>query len=159
MMTQDRNKYIDQLHQQHFNRLIRIAYRQTGDMEVAKEFVQDVFLQAIEKYETVSTHENPAAWLTVVLSNRTLNYRRLTERRGEVPYDDWLKDVLHYTEDHSLEDLLPAGLSDHEKQILIWRFKEQMDHRTIANMLGISEAASRHRLSRAVKHCSKLLEK
>lgn len=159
MRNQDKNTYIEQLHHQHFNRLIRLAYRQTGDIEIAKELVQDVFVQALLDYEILVSHENPGAWLSLVLSNRALNYRRLLERRAEVPLEPWLEDALFAHTDHSLEEVLPAELSKSEREILLWRFRDQMDHRTIANLLGVSEAACRTRLTRALKRCEKLLTK
>ena len=39
-MNEDRNEFIHQLHIKFYRRLIRTAYRETGDMETAADLVQ-----------------------------------------------------------------------------------------------------------------------
>ena len=43
-MNEDRNEFIHQLHIKFYRRLIRTAYRETGDIETASDLVQEVFV-------------------------------------------------------------------------------------------------------------------
>ena len=58
-----------------------------------------------------------------------------------------------------LLELLPAQLSENEKNILIWRFEQRMDYRDIGQRLGISETGSRSRVFRILAKCKKYLKK
>lgn len=53
----------------------------------------------------------------------------------------------------SLDLLLPKQLSREEREILVWRFEQQMEYREIADRLGISEVGCRSRVSKAIAHC------
>ena len=58
----------------------------------------------------------------------------------------------------AIRELLPDALSDKDREILLLRFEKKMDHPDIAEYYGISESASRKRLSRALKNCRKLMK-
>ena len=93
----------------------------------------------------------------ITVKNLALNERRKGNRHPAVPLDS-----LDYKADHAqecpLEAILPRQLKPEEKQILLWRFEDQLDYREIADRLGISEAACRSRVSRAVARCRQYLE-
>src|SRR5262245_3454299 len=78
---------------QHEPSLLRYAFRLTGDAELAREVVQDVFAKLISK-----THAAPAAeagrngtvaWLYAVCRNRAIDVRR-KERRMRIATIDEL---------------------------------------------------------------------
>lgn len=71
-----------------------------------------------------------------------------------------IDDIFHLSapqEDRGLLELLPAALPEEDKQLLAWRYDDQMDYRMIADRLGISETACRSRVFRALERCRKLL--
>ena len=80
----------------------------------------------------------------------------MTSRRSEVPLSDELpaKDDLSA----GLSEVLPAGLSQEDQDILRMKYEAQLNHTEISNQLGISETACRSRLSRALARCKKILE-
>ena len=61
----------------------------------------------------------------------------------------------------SFDEILPDSLaiSAKDREILLLRFEKKMDHPDIAEYYGISESASRKRLSRALKNCRKFCAK
>ena len=155
-MNENRSEFIHQLHIKFYRRLIRTAYRETGDMETAADLVQEVFMLATLHYDTLRTYDAPEAWLHLTLHYQVLNQRRMTSRRSEVPLSDELpaKDDLSA----GLSEVLPAGLSQEDQDILRMKYEVQLNHTEISNQLGISETACRSRLSRALARCKKLLE-
>ena len=93
-----------------------------------------------------------------VLQNLALNERRRVKRHPETSLDSLLN-LAGETPANALEDMLPKQLSKADREILIWRFEQNMDYDEIADRLGISETGCRSRVSRAVKHCRELMEK
>ena len=56
-----------------------------------------------------------------------------------------------------LTELLPTKLPQEDREVLIWRFEQELEYKEIANRLGISETGSRSRVFRALERCRKLL--
>ena len=137
-----------------YRRLIRTAYRETGDMETAADLVQEVFVLATLQYDSLRTYDAPEAWLLLTLHYQVLNQRRLVTRHNEVPYPEELPAT---DTGNDLSELLPAGLSQEDQDIIRMKYEMGLDHTEIANRLGISETACRSRLSRALSRCKKLL--
>lgn len=75
----------------------------------------------------------------------------MTARHNEVP----LPEDIPVSADSGLSELLPAGLSPEEQAIIRMKYETGLD----PNRLGISEAACRSRLSRALSRRKKLLKK
>lgn len=111
---------------------------------------------ALVQKKDFTTHPNPEGWFTLVVGYLCKNERRLLRSHSEVP----LESVFHLAAPETTDDLLellPEELPDPDKQILILRFGKQMDHRMIADYLGLSESASRSRFSRALERCRDLV--
>ena len=92
-----------------------------------------------------------------VLQNFVMNERRRIKRHPEASLDS----LLYMTGENlsnSLEEMLPKQLSQSDREILMWRFEQNMDYDEIAERLGISEVGCRSRVSRAVKRCRELLQ-
>ena len=154
-MNEDRNEFIHQLHTKFYQRLIRTAYRETGDMETAADLVQEVFVLATLQYNILRSYDAPEAWLHLTLHYQVLNQRRLAARHNEMPFPEELPAS---DADTGLSELLPAGLSREDQDIIRMKYEMGLNHTEIANRLGISETACRSRLSRALSRCKKLLD-
>ena len=155
----DNHARFSELFLREYTNLIRLAYRLTGSREQAEDLVQSAFLLALARQEELLAHPSPGGWLAVTLRNLVLNERRRRKRE-----QDWLareetppcpggrEDPVR------LEELLPVQLSREERQILIWRYELQLDYPAIGERLGISQAAARMRVSRALARCRELLD-
>lgn len=155
-MAQDWNEWLSGLYTTCYPRMYRVAFRLTGSSEMAEELIQDVFLMALFRREVVAAHPKPEAWLMVTLVNLAKN-----ERRRKSPQEIPLETLFHLPAPETpgkIEDLLPPGLSQEDRQVLLWRFEEALSHREIGNRLGISENGSRSRVFRALQACRRLLE-
>ncbi len=155
----DNHARFSELFLREYTNLIRLAYRLTGSREQAEDLVQSAFLLALARQEVLLAHPSPGGWLAVTLRNLVLNERRRMKRE-----QDWLAreetpPCLGGREDPvRLEELLPVQLSREERQILIWRYELQLDYPAIGERLGISQAAARMRVSRALARCRELLD-
>ena len=153
-MTQDGNKWIEALYKGEFERLYRAAYRMTGSEESARELVQETFALALFHGKELREHPKPGGWLTNTLLHLIRNQRRL-QATLEVSLETLFNAPA--PEEATVEELLPSKLSEDDRRVLIWRFKQRLDYDEIANRLGISESGCRSRVARAVARCKKLL--
>ncbi|MFJ8692156.1 RNA polymerase sigma-70 factor [Streptomyces roseolilacinus] len=145
-------------------RLEAIAYRLLGSASEAEDAVQETFLrwQAAD----VEHVEVPGAWLTKVLTNLCLNQLTSARARRETYVGQWLPepllggdpmlgpaDTAEQRESVSYAVLtLMERLTPNERAVYVLREAFDYPHREIAEILGITEAASQQILHRAKKH-------
>lgn len=149
------DSFIEPLYNDEYQRLFAVAYRKTGNLELAQDLVQDTFLLAIFNQKKLMDHPKPEAWLMQTLRNLILNELRLPLYKTVS-----LHEAVEFpasTESTPIALLLPTQLHDSERQVLIMRFEQQMSYLEMSKQLGISEALCRKRVSQAVIHCRELL--
>ena len=164
-MEQSWDEQFTALYITQFPQLYRLAYRWLGSRERAEDVVQTAFTIMKMEQETMVSHPKPEAWLAATLvnllkneqrrmANRELSLEALTEERenGGPPLQ-----IASPPPDPGIREILPGGLSEEDRQVLIWRFEEGLSYREIADRLGISEGGSRNRLSRALQKCRDLM--
>lgn len=72
---------LEALFRSEYGRLVRALSVSTGDVERARDAVQDAFVQASRHWATVSRYDDPALWLRRVAVHRVLDQRRGDQRR------------------------------------------------------------------------------
>lgn len=112
------------LYRANYDRLCRVAYRLTACAETSHDLVQDTFLLALFHRQELLEHPKPEAWL-VTLVNLARNERRRFSHR-ELPLDALFALPAPQAEEN-LEHLLPARLGPQDRQVLLWRFRDQLD--------------------------------
>ena len=151
-----RENAIEALYEREYDTLCRAAYRTLGDWEAAQDLVQDTFLLALLRQDGLPNHPAPGGWLTQTLRNLIRNERRRLVSHSAVPLDD-AYGLPSSEPETPLRDILPAGLSEQERELLALRFEQQWSYRELGERLGISEGACRIKLFRTVEKCRKLL--
>ncbi len=149
-MTEERSKLFDELYIRNYDRLVHIGYRLLGSREQAEELTQETFLLALVRIGDLAAHPCPEGWLTVTLINLIKNERRRYAFQ-EVPLNDM--DLPPWEDREPLDHLLPVDIPKEDRQLLIWRYEEQLSCEEIADRLGISHTACRSRISRALARC------
>ena len=154
-MNRAHNEFISELHEKYAEQMIQLTYRRIGDKELAKDLVQEAFLTACFKVETLHEHKNPAGWLFKTVSYLTTREMGKFYHSKEVPINGDI--ASEDSEFIPLEFILPNELSKDERQIICWRLIDDISYKEIAEMEGITEAASRKRFSRAIQNCKEYL--
>lgn len=156
-MERQQLKFIEELVISHSKRMAEAAYRHTGSRETAEDLVQEVFILACAKIDTVFAHEKPVGWLYTTLNNLT---RREMDRAYHTEQSISPTEEAANTReiDLSLETLLPEGLTEDEREILLLRVGRGCSFAEISELLGISAPACRKRYERARAECRRLIE-
>jgi len=147
------------LYLEHGVALFRLAYRLVGAREDAEDVVHDVFVglpEALRRYEERGSF---GAWLKRVTARMALMRLRCGKRRREVSLDDAAgqAEPPRASERDGLQAAVNS-LPDHLRVVLVLKEIEGYGHAEIAVLLGISEGASRVRLTRALKRLRHELE-
>ena len=151
-MTSGQKEIIGQLMRQYAPLMVQLTFRRTGDPQLAEELVQETFLTACKKADIVCSHEKPLAWLYQTLQYLTMKEINKACHSREQSSEE-LYDLAVADDPPSFHEILPRNLTTEERRILILRFEHRLSHREIAEALGISEAACRKQVSRALQKC------
>ena len=147
------------LYLEHGAALFRLAYRLVGAREDAEDVVHDVFVglpEALRRYEERGSF---AGWLKRVTARVALMRLRRGKRRREVTLDYAAgRAGPPATLDRDGLQAAVNTLPDQLRAVLVLKEIEGYAHAEIAELLGISEGASRVRLTRALKVLREELE-
>lgn len=127
-----------------------------GDAELAGEATDEAMTRAFERWNRISTLENPAGWVYRVglnwakrqMRRRSYDVTPLAAptRTGELP-----------TPDLSLWRALD-GLSTDHRTVVVLRYAEDWSVNQIAEALEVAAGTVKSRLHRALKHLREELE-
>ena len=143
------------LYDEHYRRLVRLAWLLTRDEHRAEELVQDAFVDLHQRWDRLADQSAAAGYLrTSVLNRSRSNLRHLKVVREHRP--DQLLDVAS-AESHALERLQHQqimaavnNLPGRQREVLILRYYGQLSEAEIAAALGISKGAVKSHASRGL---------
>jgi len=149
-----------ELYDAHAPRVFRLAYRLTGDAELAREFTQDTFVRAFHRLADFRGDAAFSTWIhritVTVVANAMRKVRRLRERETDLTDLDSAhpasgKDGSRRIDPDLRERLAKAidALPDIYRTTLIMHDLEGYTHTEIASVLGVAEGTCKSRLSAA----------
>lgn len=156
-MERQQNSFLEELMTQHSCSMVQAAFRKTGCNETSEDLVQDVFLLACLKVNTVMRHEKPVAWLYDTL-NKLIMRELAKAHHTDQPLSPVEKCEKYHELELTMECYLPKGLTESEREILLLRIEHRYSFADISEILGIAEPACRKRFSRSLKKCRKLMK-
>jgi len=144
-----------ELYNAHSPRVFRLAFRLTGDADLAREFTQDTFVRAFGQLARFRGDSALSTWLhritVTVVANAMRKVKRFRERETDLEdvhpihsdgpgVDPVLREKLHRAID---------GLAEIYRTTLIMHDLEGYTHTEIAEVLGVAEGTCKSRLSQA----------
>jgi RNA polymerase sigma-70 factor, ECF subfamily len=143
-----------ELYDQHVERVYRLAFRLTGDPDLAADCTQETFIRVFDRLETFRGEAALSTWITSVAYSVVFNGLRKARRSSdrEVALDERLERPSRPVADPDLKagltraiDALPDGY----RTVFVMHDVEGYTHGEIATALGIQEGTSKAQLSRA----------
>ena len=150
--------------------LLAVCRRYVCSEQTAEDMLQDGFVTAWCNFEKFEDRGKGSlrAWLTKIMVNTCLMYLRKNDllkessaiSAAEYRLEDpgGLADMVKRMETGTLFELI-SDLPPDERTILNLAVFEELSHREISKLLGISESNSATRLHRAKKHLAQKIEK
>jgi RNA polymerase sigma-70 factor (ECF subfamily) len=146
----------------HSRTLFAIAYAILQNREEAEDVVQDALVKAWKTRWRVRDPEKFPAWLATIARHRA---RDIFRKRRTVPLSATTNEVIEASSaaepggselDQQLHSAL-AALPELHRAALTLRYFEEMDYRSIENILGLSNGALRGILGRSLASMRKQL--
>ncbi len=158
----------EQVYEETFTILIRIAYHITGNADVSEELCQEAFLKYISRPVRIPTVEQSKYWLIRVVKNLCYNYvkRKGRESRAfdkvkELPLPETVNGEQELIKKEQIETvqaalmMLPFNL----RTVLILKEYGQLSYKEIASILRITEGNVKVRVFRARVSLEEILSK
>lgn len=142
-----------ELARRHWDEAHHAAYLIVRDAAGAEDVAQDAILAALESLRGFDRRRAFRPWLHRIVTNRSIDWLRARERRGEVRLDATAEPTPVEVE-AVLAGNIGAALSSldpHSRAIVVLRCIFDYRSREIAEMLGTTPGAVRTRLHRALE--------
>ncbi len=143
------------LYDAHVDRVFRLAYRFTGDDELARDCTQDTFIRAFERLASFRGEAKFSTWLHAIATSVVLNavrkVKRFQQRETDLDAATGLSAAGRKAEPDLKRrlaraiDELPAGY----RAVFVMHDVEGYTHEEIGAALGIETGTSKAQLSRA----------
>ncbi|MCG8309060.1 MAG: RNA polymerase sigma-70 factor [Cytophagales bacterium] len=150
---------INKLYDLHYHSLIRLAFKILGDNEVAKDIIQELFLNIWLKRHHLSIKRPIESYLAKSVINRCLNYLRDSPRIHHIPgyFIDRVEknigeEALIYDDLERLTKMAIDSLPPKCKLIFNLSRSGEMSNKNIALTLGISIKVVEKQITKALKH-------
>lgn len=152
------------LYKQYCDGMLIVAKRFVKDTMEAEDVVQESFIKAFTKLEQYKAEVTFGAWLKRIVINKSIDLLKSKKQRLVDLEDVHLKvveedDNWSVEADVSIDDVKKAikQLPEKYKYVVMLYLIEGYDHQEIADILNISEIASRTQLSRGKTKLKALL--
>lgn len=144
-----------------------IAGRYRLDRETMHDLLSDFFVKLRQHIDRLDPALAFEAWLRTMFRNflvdyfKTKQYQMRLDEVGEPEDNDGISPLTYVQTNHQLEQIYQVldELDDLSKEIVLFRYVEELSFEEIAQITQLQEDAVRQRLSRALKKIQTLLGK
>lgn len=135
------------LYLQYSKAMYNLLCRLCGDSELAKDLMQDAFIEAFNKIDSFKGEATFGAWLKRIVLNTGLQYIR----KKRLDYDELTPNIDH-TDDEGCEAFYYneyeihyaiKSLPDKCRNVVVLYLLENYSHKEIAAQLGVTESTSK----------------
>lgn len=153
------------LYETYYPKIYNYSFMQLGDVHTAEDLASDVMLKMIESIHSFKFRGLPfGAWVFRIARNRLIDLHRRRKRRGEVDLSETLTTALANPQalaERALErgqlQVALKHLTDEQRQVIVLKFIEGYDNRSIGKIMGRSEGAIKSLQHRALGALRRIL--
>lgn len=126
---------LSEIYKRRYARFLRVAEAIVGDVDLARDAVQDAFVRLIRSRQAFRSEGSLDGWVWRTVVNTARNMRRDTSRHSA---GDLLVETSAngHVVDAEVRALL-ASLPERQRLVLYLRYYADLDYRSIAQVLGI----------------------
>ena len=161
-MGSDDRSWFDPLVRSLGNRALRFAFMNVGDLETAKDVVQEAFIRCWSSPNTPSNEVEFLPWLYRVIINLARDYHRQRILLRNLPIPpilpaDPMEQIERRSEDQEVLAALHA-LNLRERQAIYLRYFEDLSFAEVASIMGSVQVSVRVLVHRALGKLKRQLE-
>lgn len=165
------SEYEKLIFEMHYHRVYQTAYYIVKDIHLAQDVVQETFIKAFNRIDTLTDGEKMGAWLGTIATRTAIDIFRKNKKRIDIPSEDVYINEKNHDVDHSIvesaveyellkkeikESLLQLEPAEY-REIIYLRYYYDLSIKELAENLGLTEGAVKSRLYRARIRLKKLL--
>ena len=142
------------LYERYRDWVYRLAWRFTGDQDLALDVLQDTWMYVLKKLPTLELTAKLTTFLYPAVRNLSLN--AIQAKKRFIGTSDVLEELPaspSYSQEPNLEDLAEvlSALPRDQRQVVLMRFVDDMTINEIAQTLGIRDGTVKSRLHHALE--------
>jgi RNA polymerase sigma factor (sigma-70 family) len=154
---------IAELYSCHYKRLYHICFSMTRDAYLAEDIVQETFIKAMKKAETIIDEEKAGAWLSVIARRTALDIIRREKRKAAVPMEQDMLESFCLITKQDVEQEVESGFAAEEiksairqlalnyQEVLLLKVDGGLKEQEIATVLNLKPSTVKTRIFRARK--------
>jgi RNA polymerase sigma factor (sigma-70 family) len=145
------------------DKVYQVAVRITRDTHLAEDIMQETFIKAYNKLDTIMDLDKIGSWLSTIASRTTIDLIRKEKRMGiilveDIIYGQYDSTIEHYcdvekeVEQHWLEEEIEQEiehLKPNLKDVFLLKYKNGYKEEEIAEQLHLPKSTVKSRLYRA----------
>jgi RNA polymerase sigma-70 factor (ECF subfamily) len=139
----------EQLYLKYRSKVFSTAYRMLSNRADAEDVTQDVFVKVFKKLKSFRGDSAVSTWIYRIAVNACLDFRRRRRLRQAVSLDDGMEVGSTPLSVRKLIDGTLPKMSEGYRKVFILHDIQGMKHAEIAEILGITDGASKSQLHRA----------
>jgi RNA polymerase sigma-70 factor, ECF subfamily len=132
------------------DRLLHVLYAMTGDLAEAQDVLQEAYARAWQRWERVSTYEEPTAWVRTVAWRLAVSRRRKARNRlgAALRLHAGTTPVAEPSPDTAVIVAALRELPDAQRRALALHYLCDLSVEAVAEETGVSAGTVKSRLSR-----------
>lgn len=142
-----KSRDMEEIYRTYERMVYQFLYLRTHDAQWAQDLMQETFLRAVASISRYDGSCKLSVWLCQIAKHVLWQELRRKKQTESVELDDSLPDLLTPDTEHQVlwhedrRELYQAihGLSDHEREVVLYRLTGELSFREIGEILGKSE--------------------
>lgn len=161
----------NELYKQHSKRLCHIAFQITKDNYLAEDVVQETFIKAFKKADSIENTDKIGSWLSAIAARTAIDCLRTENRKNWLPTDQSVMEQIFGNEgqnqcvENEVEmilfkeeiQLLLVKLTVEYQEVLILKVRFGLKEEEIASRLNLKSGTVKTRLHRARRQLKKVM--
>ncbi|WP_235846504.1 RNA polymerase sigma factor [Neobacillus drentensis] len=146
-----------------YKRLFHIGYSITRDLHLAEDVVQETFIKAMKKIETIEEDSKVGAWLSVIATRTAIDFVRIERKKKGIPMEQESFECLGKVMKQNVEEEVEIGflveevyrairkLTHEYQDVLMLKLGQGLKENEIAHVLDLKPSTVKTRIYRARK--------
>ena len=154
-LNTQQNNYFEVLYDRYVNKVYNRCLSLTKDAFRAEDYTHDIFLRVYGNLGKFKEHSAFSTWLYSISYNYCMDQLRSANRNVTVSLTDQHEHTLTESGEHDAIDvqlqqlaLVMNAITPEETRMLLLKYEEGLDIRTIAQQLSLNDSAVKMRLKR-----------
>ncbi|WP_404443022.1 sigma-70 family RNA polymerase sigma factor [Sutcliffiella horikoshii] len=150
------------IYNEHYDRVFHVSFAVIRDRQLAEDNVQETFIKAYKKLDSLQESDKVGAWLSVIATRTAIDFVRRERKNRGCPMELDVLDCLGKEAGHNVEaeveikmlmELLDEKMEEEftkeDKKLLVLKMESGLKEREIAKALKMNPATVKSKIHRA----------